>query len=58
MKAVIPIESYPCKNGMDFESNGAASLLNCALAQANEKNPAGNVAGRQISVTEAAPRDT
>jgi len=34
MQVVIPIETYRAINGMDFESNGAASVPNCALAQA------------------------
>jgi hypothetical protein len=38
MEAVISIESYPCKKGMDFESNGAASILNCAVAQASAQD--------------------
>jgi hypothetical protein len=42
---------------MDFESNGAASILNCALAQASVEAPL-KARRYQIPVTEVAPKDT
>jgi hypothetical protein len=57
MESIVSIETHHSNDGMFFESNGTAAILNGALAQATAIIPFGP-RRRQICVTEVAARDT